>query len=230
MKKLIKAAFPATIPVLTRYLFLGIAFGILLQSKGYGSIWALFMSVIVYAGSAQFVISDLLAEPFAPISAFLFILMINARHIFYGFSMLGKFCGAGKLKLYLIFATTDETFTLLHSTAVPAEISPNIFYFCISLLNHLYWIAGSVFGAFLGAALPMNPKGIEFVMTALFSAILVEQCRNKRNIIPAMVGIIGSVLCLMIFGESSFMPPAMLLLVGALTVARKPIERRMFDE
>ena len=225
MKKTIQAAFPHTIPVLTGYLFVGLAFGFLLQSKGFDFLWAGFMSVTVFAGAMQFVTITLISEPFSPLSVFLITLMVNARHIFYGFSMLEKFRGTGKYKPYLVFGLTDETFTLLYSVIPPAGVSPGGLFFFITLLNHCYWIAGSVFGALLGAQLPFNTEGIEFVMVALFTAIAVEQFRLKHNRIPCMIGLAASLSCLLVFGPERFLLPAMAVIVVVLTFARKPLEK-----
>jgi 4-azaleucine resistance transporter AzlC len=227
LARVFKTAFPYTIPVMTGYLFMGIAFGILLQSKGYSFLWAGWSAVIVFAGSAQFVLTQLLTEPFAPLNTFIIIGLLNARHIFYGFSMLSKYMGAGRLKPYLIFALTDETFAVLYGTPPPPKVNPRHFYFCVSLLNQFYWFCGCVTGALLGARLPMNTQGVDFVMTALFVAIFTEQCRDKTNRIPAAAGLAGSGLCLAVFGPDHFMLPAMLLLILVLTLLKGPIERGM---
>lgn len=225
VKKTLQAAFPHTIPVLTGYLFLGIVYGILLQSKGYGVQWAGLMSAIVFAGSMQFVAVGLLSGAFAPLHAFLMTLMVNARHIFYGFSMLEKFQDMGRCKPYLVFGLTDETFTLLYSLEPPEGVGRRGFYLCVTLLDHLYWITGSVIGALAGSRLNMDIKGIEFVMTALFVSIFTEQCRVVQNRIPALVGIAGSALCLFAFGPDRFLLPAMCVLAVALTLVRGPVER-----
>lgn len=223
--KTIKIAFPYTIPVLMGYLFMGIAFGFLLQSKGFGVAWAGFMSVTIFAGAMQFVTVTLLTQPFNPLSVFVLTLMVNARHIFYGLSMTEKYRGTGKAKPYLIFGMTDETFALLSSTALPEGVTRKGFYFSVTLLNHIYWITGSVTGALLGAKLLFDTHGIEFVMTALFTAIVVEQLRSKVNRIPCLVGLAASAACLLVFGPERFLLPAMAAIVAVLTLARRPLER-----
>ena len=222
-----QAAFPYTVPVLTGYLFMGMAFGILLQSQGYGCAWAALMSLTIFAGAMQFVAVGILCEPFAPLSAFLITLMVNARHIFYGFSMLGPFKSCGKAKSYLIFGLTDETFSLICSTTPPPGINRSSFYLAITLLNHSYWIGGSVIGSLLGSYLVFDPQGIDFIMTALFVAIFVEQWRQPINRPPALIGAIGTALCLFVFGPDHFILPAMCLVVLALTIVRSLMERRM---
>lgn len=224
MKRALRAAFPHTIPVLTGYLFMGAAFGILLQSQGYSALWALLMSVVIFAGSMQFVAVNLLVAPFAPLNAFLMTLMVNARHIFYGFSMLDKFRDYGRKKPYMIFAMTDETFSILYSIKAPEDVDGKKFSLCIAALDHLYWISGCVLGGLLGSAININPQGIEFVMTALFVAIYVDQVREKANRMPAVIGVVGTALCLLALGPDRFLIPAMVLMVICLTAVRKPLE------
>lgn len=222
---IIKAAFPHTVPVLAGFLFLGFAFGVLMQSKGYNFIWSGFMSAIVYAGSMQFVMVGLLAEGVNLLRAFLLTLMVNARHIFYGFSMLEKFKDTGKAKPYLVLSMSDETFSLLVSAKPPAGMSKTAFYFAIASLNHLYWILGSVIGGVVGSQITFNVQGIDFAMTALFVSILVEKLREKENRLPAVIGLAGSTLCLLLFKADNFILPAMAVLVFSLTLFRKKIEK-----
>lgn len=224
--KVLKPAFKYTIPVLMGYIFLGIAFGILLSSKGYHFGWAVLMSVLIYAGSMQFVAINLLTASFNPVIAIFMTLMVNARHLFYGLSMLDKFKDMGKKKPYMVFSLTDETFSLLCSAKVPEGVDKNRFYFCIAFLDHLYWIAGSAIGGIIGSAISFNTKGIDFVMTALFVVIFLDQWRSNKNHIPAIIGICGSLLCLITLGGENFILPSMVVILVSLTVFRKPIERR----
>ena len=222
----LRAAFPRTLPVLTGYLFLGMAFGILLQSKGYGAAYAGLMSVVIYAGSMQFVAAGLLAGGFAPLQAGLLALMVNARHLFYGLSMLDRFKDRGRAKPYLIFALTDETFSLLLSAQPPEGVDPGRFDLCVSLLDQCYWVAGSVLGALLGEALAFPTQGISFVMTALFVVIFLEQWQTRKGRIPALVGVCGAALCRLIFGSEWFILPTMVLLAATLLAGRKYLEGR----
>ena len=221
----LKAAWPHTVPVLTGYLFMGAAFGILLQSQGYNYLWAALMAVTIYAGAGQFVAVGILSGPFAPVSAMLITLMVNARHVFYGFSLLDRFKKYGRAKAYLIFGLTDETFSLLCSASPPPHIRPRDFYLAITILDHLYWISGCTLGALAGSRLSFDPKGIDFVMTALFVAIVVEQLRLPQNRVPALIGLLGSAACLVIFGPNHFMLPAMALVALGLSAARKHLEQ-----
>lgn len=224
--KTLRAVFIHTIPVLMGYMFLGAAFGILLGSKGYHFGWALLMSLLIYAGSMQFVAIELLSADVNFLVAVLMTLMINARHLFYGISMLDKYRNMGKKKPYMIFSLTDETFSLICSADVPDGIDKNEFYFFVSLLDHLYWIIGSVAGGLIGSVLPFNTEGIDFVMTALFVVIFVEQWKSSSDHIPAVTGICCSLLCLALFGVDNFILPSMIVILLVLTLLRKPIERR----
>lgn len=224
-KKALKAAFPHTIPVLTGYLFIGIAFGVLLQDKGYHFGWAILMSACIFAGSMQFVAIGLLTGGFNLLNAIVMTLMVNARHIFYGLAMLDKFKGMGRKKPYMIFSLTDETFSLLCSAKPPDGVHEKWFQFFIALLDQLYWIAGSALGGLLGAALHFNTKGIDFVMTALFVVIFLDQWKAADSHLPALVGVFGSALCLILFGPQNFIIPSMILIVLILTVFRRPMEK-----
>ena len=207
--KALKAAFPGTIPVMTGFLFLGMAFGIMLEAKVYGFFWCLLMSGCIYAGSMQYVAISLLTTAFNPVAAFLMTLMVNARHLFYGLSMLDKFKGTGKFKPYLIFGLTDETFSILCTTDPPEGVSKNWFMFWTTLLNQCYWVSGSLIGSVLGSVISFNTKGLDFVLTALFIVIFVGQWHETKNHLPAIVGVVVTAACRIVFGSSSFLVPAM---------------------
>lgn len=222
----IKAAFPHTIPILSGYIVLGAAYGILMNSNGISLIWTLYSSIFIYAGSMQFVTVALLATGFDLAGAFLMTLMVNARHLFYGISFLSKFRNMGAIKPYLIFSLTDETFSLLCSVKTPDNVSEKWFYFYISLLNHIYWITGSVLGGIVGGMLSLETHGLEFVLTALFLVIFISQWRSAKNHVPAIIGVLCAVICRLIFGASDFIIPSMLLILLSVTLIREPIERR----
>lgn len=224
--KAFKAALPLTIPVLTGYLFIGMAFGILSTSKGYNIGWILLMSTTIFAGSMQFVTINLLTSSFNIIGVIFMTLMINARHLFYGLSMLDKFKNMGNKKPYMIFSLTDETFSLLCGVDAPEGINQNWFYFFIAILNHGYWILGSVLGGVIGSVITFNTRGIEFVMTALFVVIFLNQWEKSENHIPALVGVVTAIICLIIFGPQNFILPSMAMIVAELTVFKKQIEER----
>ena len=222
MKKTAKAAFVATLPVLTGYLVLGFGFGIVLKSAGYGIPLALAMSVFIYAGSMQYIAVGLLTGGASLITAALTTLMVNARHLFYGVSMLEKYKTADRRKPYLIFALTDETYSLLcgDTPGIPSEQRMNYRFF-VSLFNHIYWVTGSLAGAVAGTLVRFNSEGVEFVLTALFLTIFLEQWLTNKNHIPALTGVTVSVICLLIFGSENFLIPAMLVIALLLCLYKE---------
>ena len=221
MKSNAKSAFLATLPVMAGYVVLGTGFGILLSGKGYGPLWSLVMSLFIYAGSMQYLAVDLLTGGASLITAALTTLMVNARHLFYGISMIGKYRDTGPFKPYLIFALTDETYSLNCGT-LPAGVTHGpSYYFLVSLFNHSYWVAGSLLGALLGYVIPFNTEGIDFALTALFVTVFVEQWLSTRDHIPALIGILSSVVCLLIFGADGFLIPAMGLITALLALYGK---------
>lgn len=224
-KTAFKAAFPLTIPVFTGYIVLGTAFGILMDSKGFSLVWILIASVFIYAGSMQFVTVGLLATGFDPIGAFLMTLAVNARHIFYGISTLKQYRGIGSIKPYLIFSLTDETFSIICSAQVPENVDRKWFYFFISLLDHLYWIAGSLLGGFLGSLITFNTKGLDFVLTAFFVVILINQWREASNHLPAIIGIASAILCRILFGATNFIIPSMIMILIFVSALKSPMQR-----
>lgn len=221
MKNAFRQAFPQTIPVLAGYLSLGIAFGILLQSAGYGPLWAFGMSLLIYAGSAQFLCVELLAAGAALSQVALLTFLLNFRHFFYGLSMITRYRNTGRRKWYLIFGLTDETYALLTGTKVPEDIDKNKFYTAVTFLNHCYWILGSVIGAAVGSFLPFDTTGIDFSMTALFAVLVVEQWKSHSDHLPAMLGFGITILSLMIFGADNFLIPALLVLSAILLCLQK---------
>lgn len=231
IKKTLKTAFFKSLPIMAGYIVLGTGFGILLTSKGYARWWALLMSLTIYAGSMQYVAIDLLTAGASLISTALMTLMVNARHLFYGVSMLSRYRDTGKAKPYLIFALTDETYSLVCSDElIPSGVDKKRYFLFVSLLNQFYWVFGSVIGGLLGSFLTFNTNGIDFAMTALFVVIFTEQWEKNKNHIPALIGVISSVLCLILFGAQRFLIPAMLLISALLLLLRKPIERRSQGE
>lgn len=225
-RKALKSAFPHTIPVLTGYLVLGTAFGILMNSKGYSSVWVVLVSLFIYAGSMQFVAISLIATGFHPFYTCLMTLMVNARHLFYGISMLSKFKGMEKKKPYLMFGLTDETFSILCSAQPPEGVDRGWFMLFITLLNHIYWIAGSLIGSIVGGLITFNTKGIDFVLTALFVVIFIDQWKSAKNHIPVLIGVGSSMLCRLLFGAGNFIIPSMFLIVLLVTILQKKIQGR----
>lgn len=223
--KLLKKAFVKTLPVMAGYIVLGIGFGILLRNAGFQVGYALAMSLFIYAGSMQYVGVGLLAGGASVLSAILTTVMVNARHLFYSISMIETYKDAGKYKPYMIFALTDETYSLLCDGTAPEGVDPNRYRFLVSLFNHCYWVTGSVLGSLLGAVLPFSTAGIEFSMTALFIASFTEQWMSTHDHIPALTGLLSTLLCLVLFGPERFLIPAMLLMTLALSLLKGKEER-----
>ncbi len=222
-KKALCEAFPHTIPVLTGFLVLGIAYGVLMQTKGYGTLWALLMSAIAFCGSMQFVAITLLTVAFNPLQAFLLSLMVNARHLFYGISMLEKYKGLGKTKNFLIYTLCDETFSISSSVIPSDDIDRKYFYLSISLLDYLYWVVGTVLGGVIGTCVTFKTKGLDFALTALFVVLLLEQIKKKENRKFGLIGIACTVVGLYFFGADNLVIPSMILILIVLLVGRKKI-------
>ena len=225
-KKALKTVFLDTVPVMTGYLFLGISFGILLGEAGYGLPWAFSMALFMYAGSAQFLSVSLLANHASVLSSSIAIFLLNARHIFYGISLIDTYKNTGKKKPYLIFALTDETYSLVTQNQPPKKKKKHTYCFLVSLLDHIYWVAGCVIGSVAGNFIPISFEGIEFVLTALFVTLFTEQWLSNKNHFPAIVGVVSTVLCLVIFGKDIFLIPSMVLIAILLTTTRKTGKRK----
>lgn len=224
--KALKTVFLDTVPVMTGYLFLGISFGILLGEAGYGLPWAFSMALFMYAGSAQFLSVSLLASHASVLSSAIAIFLLNARHIFYGISLIDTYKDTGKKKPYLIFALTDETYSLVTQNQPPEGMKKHTYCFLVSLLDHIYWVAGCVIGSVAGNFIPISFEGIEFVLTALFVTLFTEQWLSNKNHFPAIVGVVSTVLCLVIFGKDIFLIPSMVLIAILLTTTRKTGKRK----
>lgn len=225
-KQGLRQAFLDTLPVLTGYLFLGMGFGILLQESGYGILWALSMSLFVYAGSGQYLAVSLLSGGASLISAAVATLLVNARHIFYGISLIDTYKDAGKAKPYLIFALTDETYSLVTQNAPPEGLTRRQYCLVVSVMDQLYWIAGCCLGSLVGQLIPVDFTGVEFVLTALFVTMFVEQWLTTKAHFPALCGVACTLICLMLFGKELFLIPSMVLIAALLTLSRKTGRRQ----
>ena len=222
MKKTAKQALIATVPVMTGYLVLGFGFGIVLKANGYSAFLAFIMSLTIYAGAMQYVAIGLLTGGASFLTVALTTLMVNARHLFYGISMLEKYKDTGKRKPYLIFALTDETYSLVcNDLSGMVETDRKNYYFFVSLFNHLYWVAGSVLGALIGSLVKFNSEGIDFALTALFLTVFIEQWLTAKKHTAAMIGIFVSAACLILFGSGNFLIPAMLVITLALCLQKE---------
>ncbi|MCQ2530780.1 MAG: AzlC family ABC transporter permease [Lachnospiraceae bacterium] len=224
--KALKAAFPKTLPILAGFGFLGITYGIFMRVSGFSFVYPMLMSLLIFGGSLEFVAVSLLLSKFAPFQTLLMVLMIQARHLFYGISMLEKYKGTGWKKFYLIFGMCDESFSINYSTDVPEGVDAGWFMFFVTALDQFYWVASATIGGLLGSLITFNTEGLDFAMTALFVVIFLEQWMKDKQHMTAYIGLGMSVICLIIFGADSFLIPTMACIVVGLTLLRKPIEKR----
>jgi 4-azaleucine resistance transporter AzlC len=225
-RKALKAAFPHTIPILAGFLFLGMAYGIYMNVSGLSFVYPMVMSLIIYGGSLEFVAVEMLLSPFAPVQTLIMALLIQARHLFYGLSMLDKYKNVGWKKYYLIFGMCDETFSVNYTAEIPEDVDRGWFMFFVTLLNQLYWFFGATMGGLLGSLIHFNTDGISFVMTSMFVVIFMEQWMKETHHISAYIGLGISAVCLFFFGADSFMIPTMILILVFLSALRKPLEKR----
>ena len=220
-KALFKKVLLDTVPVMTGYLFLGTGFGILLSEAGYGPGWALITSLFIYAGSAQYLLVSLISSGASVLSTALATLLLNARHLFYGISLIDTYKDAGKKKPYLIFSLTDETYSLVTQSSLPEGREKTRYCFWVSLFNHSYWVVGCVIGSLVGTLLPMDISGISFVLTALFVTMFVEQWLSHKDHSPALIGTVSTAVCLLLFGKEWFLIPSMITIAALLILRRK---------
>lgn len=222
----LRYALRQTLPILTGFLFIGLGYGVYMNVLGFSFWYPLFMSALIFGGSLEFIAATLLLSPFAPVQIFLLALMIQARHLFYGLSMFKKYGGTGWKKPYLIFGMCDESFAINYTTKVPSGIDAGWFMFFVTLLNHIYWVAGAAIGGLVGGRLPFNTDGISFVMTAMFVVIFIEQWINDPQHYTAVLGLGAASLCLAVWGRDAFMIPTMLVILVVCLLARPYLDRR----
>lgn len=229
ISRALKCAFPHTIPIFAGFCFLGMTYGIYMKVSGFAFWYPMLMSLVIYGGSLEFVAVSMLLAPYAPMQVFLMTLMIQARHLFYGIAMLDKFRGMGWKKPYLIFGMCDETFSINCTAEIPEDVDRGRFYFFVTLLNQIYWVLGATAGGLVGGLIRFNTEGLDFVMTAMFVVIFLEQWRKEKRHDSAAVGMAASVVCLGIFGADNFLIPTMVCILAVLTALRKPLEQKEAD-
>lgn len=225
----LRAAFPHTVPIFAGFWFLGLTYGVYMNVSGFSFLYPMFMSVLIFAGSMEFVAANLLLGAFNPLQAFLLTLMINARHLFYGISMLDRFRGTGFKKLYLIYGMCDETFSINYTAKVPENMDRGWFMFWVTLLNQFYWVSGAILGGVFGSFIRIDTTGLSFAMTAMFVVIFMEQWMKEKNHSSALLGFAVTGISLAVFGSENFIVPSMLLILGTLTLLRGPLERRLAE-
>ena len=225
IKQAFQAAFPYTIPIFDGFWFLCITYGIYMNVFGFSFWYPMLMSLTIFAGSIEFVTVNMLLGAFNPLQALALALMINARHLFYGISMLDKYKGTGWKKLYLIFGMCDESFSINYTAEIPPDVDRGWFMFFVTLLNQIYWVSGATLGGLFGSLIPFNTEGLEFVLTAMFVVIFLDQWLKEENHTSAILGLALSLLCLLAFGADGFIIPSMVAILAVLTLLRKPIEK-----
>lgn len=225
----LKAAFPCTMPILAGFIFLGFAYGLYMHSEGFSFIYPLLMAATIYGGSLEFIVVTMLLSPFAPLTAFIISLMVQARCLFYGLAMLKKYEGLGWKRFFLAFGLVDETFAINYTTPVPEGIDRGWFYLWITMLDYLYWVGGATLGGLAGKALPFDLTGLGFVMTTMFVVIFLGQLEREKkeggNVLPAVIGFVASILCLLLFGEDNFLIPTLLTMLIVFLLLRGKLER-----
>jgi 4-azaleucine resistance transporter AzlC len=225
-RKALKAAFPHTIPIMAGFLFLGLTYGIYMNVSGFSFVYPMIMSIVIFGGSLEFVTVSMLLSPFAPVQSLIMSLLIQARHLFYGISMLDKFKNMGWKKFYLIYGMCDETFSVIYTAEIPKDVDKGWFMFFVTLLDQIYWVFGATLGGIVGSLINFNIDGISFVMTAMFVVIFMEQWMKEKRHISAYIGLGVAAVCLVVFGSESFMIPTMILIIVFLSVLRKPLEKK----
>ncbi len=230
LKRAFISAFPSTLPILAGFCFLGMSYGIYMKVSGFSFIYPMLMSITIFGGSLEFVAVTMLLGSFAPLQTFLITLMVQARHLFYGISMLDKYKNTGLKKLYLIFGMCDESFSINCVAKIPESIDKGWYMFFVTLLNQFYWVSGATIGGLLGNLIKFNTEGLDFVMTAMFIVIFLEQWLKEKKHYTSLIGVTVSAVCLLVFGADSFMIPTMLCIICLLTMLWKPIERSGGEE
>ena len=223
--KAFKTAFPYTIPIFAGFWFLGLTYGIYMNVSGFSFVYPMIMSLTVFGGSLEFLAVSMLLSKFAPMQTFIMVLIVQARHLFYGIAMLERFKGMGLKRFYLIFGMCDETFSINYAAKIREDVDRGWFMFFVTLLNHFYWFSGSTLGGIVGSFLTFDTEGLDFVMTAMFVVIFLEQWMKEKRHCTAYIGLAASVFCLMLFGADSFLVPSMVCIVAGLTFMRKRVER-----
>ena len=224
-RKAFLAAFPHTIPIFAGFWFLGLAYGIYMNVSGFSFWYPMLMSLTIFGGSLEFVAVSMLMGAFPPLQTLILTLMIQARHLFYGIAMLDKFKGLGWKRPYLIFGMCDETFSINYTAEIPPDVDRGWFMFFVTLLNHFYWFSGATIGGLVGSLLSFDTEGLDFVMTAMFVVIFLEQWLKEKTHYTAWIGLAASVACLLGFGADSFLVPTMIVILCLLTLFRRPIEK-----
>lgn len=219
-----KAAVPYTLPILAGFAFLGLTYGIYMHQSGFNFIYPMLMSLTIFAGSAEFIVANLLLQAFNPVGVFFITLIINSRHLFYGLSMLDRYRHTGWKKPYLIFGMCDESFSINYTATIPDGVDRGWFMFFVTALNQSYWVGGATLGGLFGSTIPTHIKGLDFVMTALFIVLCINQLRHESNHLSSKAGAILAIVMLLIVGQTYFIPATMILVILVFTIVYRQKE------
>ena len=225
-RKALTYAFRASLPIMAGYGFLGLTYGIYMHELGFSFIYPMLLAITVYAGSAEFLLGNMLLGSFNPLQTFLMVLMVNARHIFYGLSSLETFKGLGWKKFFLIFGMSDETFALTSSTKIPEGVDRGWFLLWLTWLDEFYWVTSATLGGLTAEWFHIHLHGLGFVLTAMFTAIFVDNWTREHNHVSSVSGLMITGLCLIIFGADNFIIPSMVVILVFLTLLRKKLETK----
>ncbi|MBE6021547.1 MAG: AzlC family ABC transporter permease [Firmicutes bacterium] len=225
LSKDIKFALEKSMAIMPSYIVLGIGFGVMMSDAGYSWIWPVLMSVAIFGGSLQFAAVGLLSSGASVLTTAIITLTIHARQFIYSLSMLDRYKGMGKLKLYLIYGLVDESYSLVSSDSIiPKNVNKKPYYVFVTLFDQIWWVIGCAAGGLLGPIIPFDTTGIDFAMTALFVVLLLEQILNNKERRPAYLGIGVTFLSLLIFGEEIFLIPAIIVITFVLVMLRGKIK------
>lgn len=227
MTETFKSAFKVSLPIMAGYGFLGLTYGIYMHELGFSFIYPLLLAITVYAGSAEFLVGNMLLGSFSPLQTFFMVLMVNARHLFYGLSMLDRYKGLGWKKFFLIFGMSDETFALNSSTTVPKGVDRGWFLLFTTWLDETYWVVGATLGGLVGPFLKFDLRGLEFVLTAMFTAIFVDNWLKERTHVSSVAGLVITGMCLVMFGADRFIIPSMAVILVFLSLMRHKLEEKL---
>lgn len=227
MTETFKSAFKVSLPIMAGYGFLGLTYGIYMHELGFSFVYPLLLAITVYAGSAEFLVGNMLLGSFSPLQTFFMVLMVNARHLFYGLSMLDRYKGLGWKKFFLIFGMSDETFALNSSTTVPKGVDRGWFLLFTTWLDETYWVVGATLGGLVGPFLKFDLRGLEFVLTAMFTAIFVDNWLKERTHVSSVAGLVITGMCLVMFGADRFIIPSMAVILVFLSLMRHKLEEKL---
>ena len=224
IKNSFRYALRRSVPIMVGYFPVGVAYGILMSSAGYGAVWSALAGLFVYAGSLQMLMVTFFENGVPLLTVTVTALLLSSRHLFYGISFIGKFRSYGAWKYFLIYGMSDESYSLLCSYKEQDGADEKWVHIFSTALIWIYWIFFSVLGGLVGSLIPFDTTGIDFALTALFIVIFLDQLKAGTSKLPAVVSIVASLLCLVLLGPDNFLLPALSVSVAALVLLRPRLE------